>query len=113
MLTELFILEIFRIIIVSRQNFQFFSAGRPISYSVKGEYIYVKTYAFGITDTVTYTATLGGVEVKGEYNLKAYYDYMSGEGEGTGALITLIERLWQYSESASAYRDYVNEKLGG
>ena len=86
----------------------FFIGGRPASYEVKGEYIYVKTYAYGIRDTVTYTATLGGVEVKGEYNLKSYYDYVSGEGSASADLISLVEALWQYSESASAYRDYVN-----
>ena len=42
------------------------------------------------------------------FNLKAYYEYMAGEGNGSEELLALVERLFMYSESAEAYRNEVN-----
>jgi hypothetical protein len=64
-------------------------------------YIKATTYAYGITGTVNYTFEGGN----GYYSLKAYYVYASGEGEGSDALISIVERLYKYSESAKKYRD--------
>ena len=72
----------------------------------EGGYIIVTTYAYAIKDTVKYTVE--GTDISGSYNLKAYYDYMSGEGNGSAELIALVERLFKYSESCEDYRNEVN-----
>jgi hypothetical protein len=72
----------------------------------EGGYIIVTTYAYAIKDTVEYTVE--GTDISGSYNLKAYYDYMSGEGNGSPELIALVERLFKYSESCEDYRNEVN-----
>ena len=63
--------------------------------------ILVYTYAFAITDTVTYT--VDGTDISGEYNLAAYLEFASGDE----ALLSLVKALWQYSDAARAYRDEV------
>ena len=72
----------------------------------EGGYIIVTTYAYAIKETVEYTVE--GTDISGSYNLKAYYDYMVGEGNGSAELIALVERLFKYSESCEAYRNEVN-----
>ena len=72
----------------------------------EGGYIIVTTYAYAIKETVEYTVE--GTDITGSYNLKAYYDYMLGEGNGSAELLTLVERLFKYSESCEAYRNEVN-----
>lgn len=68
-------------------------------------YIKVYVYAYLMTETVCYT--IDGTEIGGAYNLKSYYEFAIKEGDEK--LITLVERLWKYSESANNYR---NEALG-
>ena len=70
-------------------------------------YILVTTYAYGITETVSYTATISDeVTYSGSYNLKAYYDY--AVSEEMHDVIAILEALWHYSESAEAYKVSVN-----
>lgn len=70
-----------------------------------GEYVEVTTYAYGMAGVVSYTVK--GTDMSGEFNVKAYYDYVSGS-EYTDAdkaeLATLVERFQRYAESALAYR---------
>ena len=72
----------------------------------EGGYIIVTTYAYAIKETVEYTVE--GTDISGSYNLKAYYEYMVGEGNGSAELIALVERLFKYSESCESYRNEVN-----
>lgn len=60
--------------------------------------ILVYTYAYAITETVTYTVE--GTDITGEYNLAAYLAFAEGEGD---ALAGLVKALWQYSDAAKAY----------
>ena len=57
-------------------------------------------YAYAMADTITYS--IKGTDIKGEYNIKAYYEFALTKGE---ALANLTERLWKYAESANAYRE--------
>ena len=70
-----------------------------------GTYIVVTTYAYGVRDTIEYTVE--GTDIAGSYNLSAYYSYMASEGNGSPELLSLIERLFKYSESAELYRNEV------
>lgn len=63
-------------------------------------YIKVTMYAYAMVDTITYS--IKGTDIKGEYNIKAYYEFALTKGE---ALTNLVERLWKYAESANAYRE--------
>ena len=65
-------------------------------------YITLDTYAYEMTGTVSYTVT--GTDLSGEYNLKAYLEYAR---TADPALLTLVERLWKYSEAALAYSNSV------
>ena len=60
--------------------------------------ILVYTYAYAITDTVTYTVE--GTDIVGEYNLAAYLAFAGTQGD---ALTNLVKALWQYSDAAKAY----------
>lgn len=68
----------------------------------EGERTYIKVtmYAYAMADTITYS--IKGTDIKGEYNIKAYYEFALTKGE---ALANLTERLWKYAESANAYRE--------
>ncbi len=68
-------------------------------------YIKVTMYAYAMAETVTYS--IEGTDISGEYNIRAYYDYSVDYGDS--GLVTLIERLWKYSESAKAYYESQNQ----
>ena len=85
--------------------YRFTAGGRSLETQVSGNAIEVTTYAFALRDTLTYT--VDGTDVAGSYNLKSYYDYMAGEGNGSDELMTLLERLWWYSESAEVYKNSI------
>ena len=63
-------------------------------------YIRVSMYAYAMTYTVCYTVE--GTDIVGEYNLKAYYEF--AKTTNNPDLVSLVERLWKYSESALAYK---------
>ena len=89
------------------ESFIFTQGGRVLESETVVEdgktYILVTTYAYGITDTVSYTARVSdSVTYNGSFNLKAYYDYVVEEGMTDAAY--MVRALWQYSESAEAYR---------
>ncbi len=66
--------------------------------------IFVYAYAYAVTETVRYT--IDGTDIAGEYNLAAYLEY--AESLGDTNLVALVKALWQYSDSAKAYRTQVN-----
>ena len=71
-------------------------------------YILVTTYAYGITDVVSYTAKVSDeTTYTGSFNLKAYYDYATERGMND--VVDILEALWQYSKSAEAYRAAVTK----
>ena len=72
-------------------------------------YIIVTTYAYAITDVITYTCEASGE--RGEYCLGSYYAYQAANG-GSDALLQLLRALTAYGSSAAAYRNevLVNEK---
>ena len=89
------------------EKYTFTMGGAKLETEVKADgYIIVTTYAYAVRETVEYTVE--GTDISGSYNLKAYYEYMAGEGNGSAELIALVERLFKYSESCEAYRNEVN-----
>lgn len=91
-------------------DYEFYVGGKRAPATViEGEEpcIIVTTYAYSIGDVVSYNVK--GTDISGEYSLKCYYDYTCGEGEGSAALIALVERLYAYGESAAIYRNEVLE----
>ena len=85
--------------------YKFKAGGYDLETTVSGNVIEVTTYAYALRDTLTYTVE--GTDVSGSYNIKSYYDYMAGEGNGSLELINLLKRMWFYSESALGYRNEV------
>ena len=88
-------------------KFVFTQNGRTLKSEIVTEngktYILVTTYAYGITDTVSYTAQISdNVTYSGSFNLKAYYDY--AVGQSMTEVAEMVRALWQYSESAEVYR---------
>ncbi len=67
-------------------------------------YIQVSLPAYAADNTVEYI--INGTGIHGYYNIKAYYDSVSDENDE--ALISLVERLWKYAESAEAYMNSLN-----
>ncbi len=68
-------------------------------------YYKVYTYAYGMTETVSFSVTYNSVTYTGEYNIASYYEHAKALGDTL--LITLVERLIEYSESAREYREQV------
>ncbi len=69
-------------------------------------YIVVKTYAYRVTDTISYRAEIDKDTVyEGSYNLKSYYDYLVSKNETTA--VNAVLALYKYSVSAKAYRDEI------
>ena len=63
-------------------------------------YFVVTTYAYGISENITYSIT--GTDITGEFNIKTYYEFAKTLNDD--ALVSVVERLWKYSESAKAYK---------
>ncbi len=63
-------------------------------------YIKVTTYAYGICENIGYS--IDGTEISGQFNIKSYYEF--AKTQNNDALVSLVERLWKYSESAVAYK---------
>ena len=66
--------------------------------------ILVYTYAYAITETVSYT--ISDTDISGEYNLAAYHAFAVNSADAN--LVALVNALWQYSESAAAYKSQAN-----
>lgn len=73
----------------------------------KGDYIEILMYAYRMCDTVSYTVTVGSEEYTEYFNIYSYYAYVLENHANDAELITLVERICKYSESAEAYRAYV------
>ncbi len=67
--------------------------------------ILVYTYAYAATETVSYT--IEGTGITGSYNLAAYHEFASGTQDAN--LIGVVEALWQYSDTAKAYKAQAND----
>ncbi len=57
------------------------------------------TSAYMIISNVSYT--IDGTNISGEYNLKAYYNFCLSRNDEK--LVSFVERLWKYSETAAEY----------
>ena len=62
--------------------------------------IVIATYAYEIADNISYS--IDGTEISGEFNVKAYYEFALTQNNE--ALVSIVERLWKYSEAAKAYK---------
>ena len=73
-------------------------------------YYKVYTYAYGMAKTVSFSVTVNGSVYSGEYGIADYYAYAKTLGDEK--LVTLVEKLIEYSKSAEVYRLYAiaNEK---
>ena len=65
--------------------------------------IVITTYAYEIADNISYS--IDGTEISGEFNIKAYYEFALTQNNAE--LVSIVERLWKYSESAKAYKSEV------
>lgn len=63
-------------------------------------YIKVSTYAYGMCENIAYS--IEGTDIGGEFNIKAYYEFAKTQNKEN--LVSIVERLWKYSESAKAYK---------
>ena len=92
----------------SHELYSFTVGGAPVEAEAVAKdgkvYLYVKLHAYRMTDAVRYEVE--GTEIVGEYNLKSYYEFAKGENDD--ALVSLVERLWKYAESAKAYKAEAN-----
>ncbi len=61
----------------------------------------VRLPAYAVNDTVEYI--ISGTDIHGYYNLQAYYNHFKNKSDTN--LVTLIERLMKYGESAMAYKN--------
>ena len=70
-----------------------------------GAYVEASLHAYGMCDTVSYMVS--GKNLSGSFNIKAYYEWAKTAEvtKNNTALITLVERLAKYSESAKAYKN--------
>ena len=73
----------------------------------KGDYIELVVYAYRMCDTVSYTVTVEDTVYTEYFNIYSYYAYVLENCANDAELITLVERICKYSESAEAYRAYV------
>lgn len=62
--------------------------------------IVIATYAYEIADNISYS--IDKTEISGEFNVKAYYEFALTQNNE--ALVSIVERLWKYSEAAKAYK---------
>ena len=69
-------------------------------------YFLVTAYAYGIAENISYS--IEGTDISGEYNVKTYYEYAKTLNDDN--LVSVVERLWKYSESAKAYKIEVTSK---
>ncbi len=99
-------------VLYSPENYIFKSGNKTLETEIgensKGEiYVKVYAYAYGICSDISYTVS--GTEIIGSYNIGAYYEAVKSTADlnSDTVLISLIERLWKYSESAKDYRDAV------
>ena len=67
-----------------------------------GRYLEVDIYAYAMCDTVYYR-TVGGAS--GNYHIASYHAF--AEKQNDPALLSLVERLWKYAQSARDYRNAV------
>ena len=90
------------------QSFEFTANGAYLEKSVKTDdegrvYLEVRTYAYGMLRTLSYTYTdAEGMTQSGSYNLAAYY-----AGVQSAETKTLVLHLAKYADSAIAYRNSV------
>ena len=73
-----------------------------------GAYVEASLHAYGMCDTVSYI--ISGKNLSGSFSIKAYYEWAKSAEvtKNNTALITLVERLARYAESAKAYKDAQN-----
>jgi hypothetical protein len=69
-------------------------------------YFIVTAYAYGIAENISYS--ISGTDITGEYNIKTYYEF--AKTLNNEALVSVVERLWKYSESANAYKIEASSK---
>ena len=84
--------------------YRFTQNGKTLAYeteTVSGRTcIVIAMYAYEISEDIAYS--VDGTEISGEFNIKAYYEFAKTQNDD--ALVSIVERLWKYSESANEYR---------
>ena len=74
----------------------------------RGTYIDIDAYAYQMCGTVTYK--ISGFN-GGNYHIASYYEFATERGDAK--LVTLVDRLWKYYQSARAYREQVLHDTNG
>jgi hypothetical protein len=67
-----------------------------------GAYVEIDVYAYAMCGTVTYTVN---GESGGSYHIASYYKYATENGEAK--LVSIVDRMWKYFQSAREYRNSV------
>ncbi len=90
------------------EDFVFLVGENNATVTTEGKYIYITVSAYRIKDTLTWTTkskTDPSVTLRGELSLASYYASDAIQGSANSAeLLTLVERLVAFSESADFYR---------
>lgn len=69
-------------------------------------YIKVLVYAYGMSMDIDYS--IEGTDISGSYNIRTYYEYAKTLDDAN--LVSVVQRLWKYSDSAEDYRKEVTSK---
>ena len=87
-------------------SYAFFIDGESVSVrtgeDVNGAYVEIDAPAYALCGTVTYTV---GGEAGGSYHIASYFKYATEDGDA--ALISLVDRMWKYFQSAREYKSRV------
>ena len=88
----------------SSADFRFYQGDRNLSFTTgsdsNGEYMEITFYAYAMAQTFTYT--ISGTDIKGEYNLAGYCEWIATLEDAT--LEALTESFYAYCVSANEYR---------
>ena len=98
----------------TKNDYTFKHGGTTLKYASYGSeviggltynYVDISLYAYQLIGEITYTDGT----YSGSYHINSYYDFITTDEEHqeNANLIDVVEKLYNYCKSASAYRDYV------
>lgn len=88
------------------EKYHFYVDGKACAYKMvtleDGNVAFIlDMYAYMMTSEVTWT--VDGTDLSGSYHLYFYYEFAKKSGDEK--LVSIVERLWKYAESARLYRE--------
>ncbi|MBQ3015446.1 MAG: glycoside hydrolase N-terminal domain-containing protein [Clostridia bacterium] len=101
----------------ARESFTFKQNDKTLTYKTGsdafGNYVEISLYAYAMTETFTYT--VAGTDLYGEYNLASYCAFVKDKYSGADRdnLLDLCQKFYIYCQSAGEYRAEVLASQGG